>query len=386
MEQKRVAVLGGGMVGAAISGDLAADPSISVAVMDKHEETLTAVRARHAVETRLVDLTEPDAIRESVAGFDLVVGALPGALGFGALGAVIDAGRPYCDISFMPEDAMELSPKAKALGVAVVFDCGVAPGLSHMMAGYAAHALDPCERLRIYVGGLPVERRWPFEYKAGFSPGDVLEEYTRPARFVERGQTVVREALSDAELLDLPGIGTLEAVSTDGLRSLLQTLRVPDMHEKTLRYPGHVALMRVLRETGFFSKEPIDVPGGRVRPLDVTSALLFPKWTFAPGEADITVMRVIASGQRAGAPATLTWDLVDRYDPVSGLRAMSRTTAFPAAITARMMLDRRLALGPGVHPPEALGREPGFLKTMLAELGRRGVTCTSRVEPAEARD
>ncbi len=149
MEQKRVAVLGGGMVGAAISGDLAADPSISVAVMDKHEETLTAVRARHAVETRLVDLTEPDAIRESVAGFDLVVGALPGALGFGALGAVIDAGRPYCDISFMPEDAMELSPKAKALGVAVVFDCGVAPGLSHMMAGYAAHALEPCERLRI---------------------------------------------------------------------------------------------------------------------------------------------------------------------------------------------------------------------------------------------
>jgi lysine 6-dehydrogenase len=207
----------------------------------------------------------------------------------------------------------------------------------------------------------------------------VIEEYTRPARFVERGEVVVHEALSDPELLDLPGIGTLEAVSTDGLRSLLHTLRVPDMREKTIRYPGHVALMRALRETGLFSKEPIDVPGGRVRPLDVTSALLFPRWTFAPGEADLTVLRVIASGKRGGVPTTLTWDLVDRYDPASDLRSMSRTTAFPAAITARLMLDGRLALGPGVHPPEALGREPGFLKTVLAELGRRGVTCTSNV-------
>lgn len=381
MEKKRVAVLGGGMVGAAISLDLAADPSISVVVLDKSEDALAAISGRHAVETRLVNLTEPDAIRESVAGFDLVMGALPGALGFSVLGAVIDAGRPYCDISFMPEDAMDLSPKAKALGVPVVFDCGVAPGLSHMMAGHAAHALDPCERIRIYVGGLPAERRWPFEYKAGFSPGDVIEEYTRPARFVEHGEIVVHEALSDPELLDLPGIGTLEAVSTDGLRSLLRTVRVPDMRQKTMRYPGHVALMRVLRETGFFSKEPIDVPGGQVRPLDVTSALLFPRWTFAPGEADITVMRVIASGKRAGVATTLTWDLFDRYDPASGLRSMSRVTAFPAAITARMMLDGRLALGPGVHPPEALGREPGFLKTVLAELGRRGVTCTAKVHP-----
>jgi lysine 6-dehydrogenase len=384
MEQKRVAILGGGMVGAAICADLAADGAISVAVMDKNEDSLAKVRARHAVETRLVDLTAPDAIRECVGGFDLVMGALPGGLGFGALGAVIDAGKTYLDVSFMPEDATELSPKAKALGVTAVFDCGLAPGLSHMMAGYAAHALDPCERIRILSGGLPVERRWPFEYKAGFSPADVIEEYTRPARSVERGEIVAREALSDPELVDVPGIGTLEAVRTDGLRSLLRALRVPEMQDKTLRYPGHAALMRALRETGLFSKEPLDVPGGRVRPLDVTAALLFPRWTFAPGEADFTVMRVIATGKRAGVATTMTWDLLDRCDPATGLLSLSRTTAFPATITARLLLDGRLLLGPGVHPPVVLGREPGFLKTMLAELGRRGVTCSARVEEAGA--
>ena len=331
MSGKRVAVLGGGMVGAAIAFDLASEPALAVTVMDKRAEPLAAIKEQTGVATQEVDVTEPDAIREAVASFDLVMGALPGAIGLGALGAVVDAGKAYCDVSYMIEEAIDITPKAKARGVPVVIDCGIAPGLSHMMAGYAASVLDPCERIDIYAGGLPAERRWPFEYKAAFSPNDVLEEYTRPARHVERGAVVVREALSEPELLDFPGVGTLEACNTDGLRTLLRTLRVADMREKTLRYPGHAALMRALRETGFFSKEPISVGGSRVRPRDVTSQLLFPKWTFAPGEADVTVLRVCAQGRRNGAPAALTWQLLDRYDPVSGLRSIPRTTAFVAA-------------------------------------------------------
>jgi saccharopine dehydrogenase-like NADP-dependent oxidoreductase len=283
----------------------------------------------------------------------------------------------------MREDGLALGPKAKALGVVAVIDCGVAPGLSHMMAGHAASRLDPCERIDIVVGGLPVERRWPFEYKAGSSPIDVIEEYTRPARVVERGEVVVREALSDPELIDFPGIGTLEAFHTDGLRSLLHTLRVPEMREKTLRYPGHVALIRVLREIGLFSREAVTAGGAQVRPLDLTAALMFPKWAFDPDEADLTVMRVVARGKRRGAAATMTWDLVDRRDPVTGLRSMARTTAFPAVSVARMMMDGRLALGPGVHPPEALGAKPGVLPSVLADLGRRGVLCKATVTPAD---
>src|SRR5262249_10095963 len=147
---------------------------------------------------------------------------------------------------------------------------------------------------------------------APFAPSDVIEEYVRPARMVENGKIVIKEALSEPELIDFPGVGSLEAFNTDGLRSLIQTLAgVPDMKEKTLRYPGHIELMRVLRPTGFFDQKPITVDGVSVRPLDVTSALLFPKWTFEEGEGELTVLRVIVEGKKNGAPARYQWDLLD---------------------------------------------------------------------------
>ena len=141
-------------------------------------------------------------------------------------------------------------------GVTAVVDCGVAPGLSNMMLGYHA-SQGAVSSYRCLVGGLPVKRTWPWQYKAPFSPVDVLEEYTRPARLVEGGCIVTRPALSEPELVDLDPVGTLEAFNTDGLRSLLVTMRqVPDMVEKTLRYPGHIDYIRVLRESGFLGTEP----------------------------------------------------------------------------------------------------------------------------------
>jgi saccharopine dehydrogenase-like NADP-dependent oxidoreductase len=251
--------------------------------------------------------------------------------------------------------------------------------VSNLMVGFAAAQLDACESVEIYVGGLPVERRWPFDYKAGFAPHDVIEEYVRPARVVEHGRVVVKEALSEPELLDFKGVGTLEAFNTDGLRSLIYTQRAPFMKEKTLRYPGHVALMRAFRGTGFFSKEPLEVAGQRIRPLDVTAALMFPKWTFEEGEEDLTVLRVLVQGRRGAERVVYTWDLLDAYDPASGLRSMSRTTAFPATIMARLVAGGSFTR-PGVHPPETVGAEPGLLDAVLKELEVRGVRCRGRVE------
>jgi saccharopine dehydrogenase-like NADP-dependent oxidoreductase len=252
------------------------------------------------------------------------------------------------------------------------------------MVGYAASQLARTETVEIYVGGLPRERRWPFDYKAGFAPSDVIEEYVRPARMVEQGRVVVKEALSEPALLDFPGVGTLEAFNTDGLRSLLFTMDAPFMKEKTLRYPGHIDLMRAFRETGFFSKEPVSVGGQLVRPLDTTAALLFPKWTFADGEADLTVMRVGVEGRtQQGGTRRFEFDLLDHYDPQTGLRSMSRTTAFPAAIVAGLVADGAFR-EPGVHAPETLGRAPGVLETVLRELEARGVRCSSRVFATDA--
>jgi saccharopine dehydrogenase-like NADP-dependent oxidoreductase len=378
--RRRVVVLGAGMVGAAIARDLAEAAELRVDVADRRTESLERVVGQAPLGKVRADLGDPGAVSRLVADYDLVVGALPSVIGFETVRTVIEAGRDLVDISFMPENALELDELARGRGVTAVVDCGVAPGLSNMMCGAAAERLDPCESVEIYVGGLPVERHWPFDYKAGFAPWDVLEEYTRPARLVEHGQVVVKEPLSEPELLEFPGVGTLEAFNTDGLRSLARTIPAPFMKEKTLRWPGHAELMRVLRDTGFFSLDVLDVGGQKVRPRDVTAALLFPKWTFDEGEADLTVMRVRVGGRekKSGDRVVHAWDYVDRFHEGTGLRSMSRSTGYVAASVARLV-SRGGFRRPGVHPPETLGALPGLLEGVLADLAARGVRCRGTV-------
>jgi len=375
----KVIILGGGMIGSAMAMDLSRSRDWEVTVADVRAAALERVASRYGVAGVQADLANPATIERLVAGYDFVLGALPSVIGYQTLQAAIRAGRSCVDISFMPENALDLDALARERGVTAVVDCGVAPGVSNLMAGHAAANLERCERVEIYVGGLPVERRWPFDYKAGFAPHDVIEEYVRPARLVENGRVVVKDALSEPELMDFPGVGTLEAFNTDGLRSLAHTLKAPFMKEKTLRYPGHIHLMRALRDTGFFSKDPLRLGSQSIRPLDVTAALMFPKWTFDEGEADLTVLRVSVEGRRGDESVRFGWDLLDAFDRASGLRSMSRTTAFPATIMAGVLargdFDR-----PGVHPPETVGAVPGLLEGFLRELEARGVRCRSRVE------
>lgn len=375
----RVLVLGAGMVGGVMAADLAEEPGFEVTIADVREENLAKASARAGGRVRTVraDLSNPAEIGRLAGGADMVCGALASRLGFAALRAVIESGRNYCDISFMAEDALELDELAKSRGVTAVVDCGVAPGMSNMCAGAGEASFDRCEKIEIYVGGLPRERRWPFEYKAGFAPADVIEEYTRPSRIVEHGKVVVREALSEPELMDFAGVGTLEAFNTDGLRSICRTLRAPCMVEKTLRYPGHIELMRVLRHIGLFSEEAVEVPGAdggrvRVRPRDLIATLMFPQWTYAPGEEDLTVMRIVVTGERGGVRERATWDLLDLFDTRTGATSMSRTTAFPCTIMARMIAKGEYRR-PGVVVPEFIGQEKGVLDRVLQELGRRGV-------------
>lgn len=375
-------VLGAGRVGAVMAADLARDPAFSVTVADVREESLARARewSGGKVKTVRLDLVSPAAIKDAVGPYDLVLGSLASHLGFEALRAVIEAGKNYSDISFMPEDAIDLDSLARERGVTAVVDIGVAPGMSNLLAGYEAGRMDRCDSIEIYVGGLPKVRSWPFEYKAGFSPADVIEEYTRPSRIVEHGKIVVREALSEPELMNLPHVGTVEAFNTDGLRSLAYTMKVPFMKEKTLRFPGHIELMRVFRETGLFSKDELKVGDATVRPLDVISALMFPKWNYGPGEADLTVMRIVNIGERGGQRVRVTWDLYDEYDAATGWTSMARTTAFPATIMARLLASGKFKR-PGVIPPELAASGPGVVDALLAGLKERGVKYQRSEQP-----
>jgi saccharopine dehydrogenase-like NADP-dependent oxidoreductase len=368
----KAVVLGCGLVGATIARDLADDADFDVTVADASEKNLGRAKAVDGLTPLLADLSSPERIKEIIADCDVVLGAMPSSLGFMVLRSVIEARKPFSDISFMAEDAMELDELARANEVSAVVDCGVAPGLANLMIGHCHYALDRTDRVTYYVGGLPKHPKPPYFYKAPFAPLDVIEEYTRPARMREEGELVTKPALSEPEELEFPRVGKLIAFNTDGLRSLLKTIAAPNMVEKTLRHPGHIELMEVFRETGFFGKEPIDVRGASVRPIDVTAKLLFPHWQHEQAEDEFTVMRVIVEGQKAGRAQKFVYDLYDEYEPISGQSSMARTTGFPCAIVARMLARGEIKMH-GVLPPELLGKQPGMLDHMTRELTSRGV-------------
>jgi lysine 6-dehydrogenase len=365
---KKIVVLGSGMVGRVMALDLAEDFEVTaVDVSPANLAKLGDPRVRQVT----ADLSDAGSVRGLAEAADLVVGAVPGFMGFKTLRAVIEAGRSAVDISFFPEDAFLLDETARARGVTAVVDCGVAPGMSNMILGYHA-ARMAVRSFRCYVGGLPFKRDFPFEYKAPFSPIDVIEEYIRPARFIENAQLVVKPALSDTELMDFPPIGTLEAFNSDGLRSLLKTMKVPNMIEKTLRYPGHADYIKALRDSGFFGREPIDVGGLEVKPIEVTSAILFKRWKLGEDDDEFTTMRIVVEGEEAGRSRTYRYDLFDRRDSRTGFSSMARTTGFPATAAVRLLAGGMFR-GPGLCPPELIGADEASFRFVLRELERRGV-------------
>ncbi len=375
----KVTILGGGRVGRAIAADLARRGNFLVRVADLDRENLSRLEEAYGVETLAVDLSRQDGIREAVEGAEIVIDAVPGFLGFQTLKAVIEAEKDVVDIAFFPEDPFELDTLAKERGVTAVVDSGVAPGMSNLLVGHAAAGLDRIERVAIYVGGLPTEPVGPYGYRATFSPIDGIEEYTRPARIVKEGRIVERPALSELETLEFEGIGTLEAFLTDGLRTLLRTIPARSMVEKTLRYPGHAEKISLLKETGLFNEDPVEIGGVQVRPIDLTAALLFPIWEFKDGEEDMTAMRIVVEGTREGRPVRYTYELLDRFDREMGTSSMARTTGYTAAAVAAM-LSEGLYIRPGISPLEAVAAEQGTVDFILSELHNRGIVYQERVE------
>ena len=367
-----VIVLGAGLVGAPMAIDLAKDDQFNVTVADISETNLSKLALIDNIKTIQADLSDKEQLTKLLSSFDLVLSAVPGFMGYQTLKTIIEARKNVIDIAFFPEDLFSLDELAKSMGVIAISDIGVAPGMSNVLIGYVDHYLDKTEKAITYVGGLPVVREWPYEYKAVFSPIDVIEEYTRPARYIENGKEVIKPALSDPELLNFEGVGTLEAFNSDGLRSLAKTINAPYMIEKTLRYPGHIDKMKVLRETGFFDKEEVELNGVMVSPLDLTAKLLFPKWELKEGEEDLTIMQVIIEGIKDGQRLRYTYDLLDYYDPETKTHSMARTTGYTATMAVRM-LAKGLYTQTGVSAPEHIGKNTKCVDFLLDGLDERGV-------------
>jgi len=367
-----IIVLGAGMVGSAIAIDMA--KSHAVTITDFNQNALSKFKTKPEIlDTVLLDVTDKTTLQKTIIPFDLVICAVPGFLGFETLKTIIKAKKDVIDISFFSENSLELDKLAKENNVTAIVDCGVAPGMDNFILGYYNEKLKLSD-FECLVGGLPKIKKWPFNYKAPFSPIDVIEEYTRPARYVENGNVVVREALTDCEYIEFDKVGTLESFNSDGLRSIIHTMpHIPNMKEKTLRYPGHIEYIKVLKESGFFNTHKISINDTLVSPLDFTSKVLFNEWKLEEYEEEITVMKVTVIGENSnGKIEKICYDLYDEYCKETKTSSMARSTGYTATGAANMFLDG-LFMEKGVFPPELIGKHESCFKYIINYLKDRNV-------------
>lgn len=365
---KKIVVLGAGLVGRTIAIELSKD--YLVTAVDTNPVRLKELKDRK-IKALKADLSSDSGIKKVVKNYDLVICALPGFMGFKTLKSIIKAGKNVVDISFFPEDQFLLDKLAKQKGVTAIVDCGVSPGLSNIFLGYHNKKMK-VSNYRCIVGGLPYKRNWPFAYKAYFSPIDVIEEYIRPARIVVDSKIIEKPALSEPEIINYKDIGELEAFNTDGLRSLLKTMKIPNMIEKTLRYPGHIELMKIFREVGFFSDKEIEVKGKSIKPVDLTAKLLFPFWSPEKGEQDFTILDVLIEGKEKDKKSSHRYFIFDSYDLAEHNSSMARTTGFTCCAAARYLLEYNFNRK-GICPPEYLGEDEKCFNYIITYLNKKGI-------------
>ena len=368
----KIIVLGAGMVGSAMAIDLSKNHEVSIA--DFNKKALYKVLKRCGdLNTIILDFLNIDELQKTIKPFDLVVCAVPGFLGYQTLKAIIETKKNVVDISFFSENALELNDLAKKNNVTAIVDCGIAPGVGNIILAYYNEKLKLTD-FECFVGGLPKVKKWPFKYKAPFSPVDVIEEYTRPARYIENGNLVVKEALSDCEFVEFDNVGTLEAFNSDGLRSIIYTMpHILNMKEKTLRYPNHVEYIKVLKASGFFNTQEIKVKGKKVIPLEISSAILFNEWKLEDTEEELTVMRISLNGfDENGRFNKVVYNLYDEYCHKTNTSSMARTTGYTATAAVHLILNN-LFNEKGVFPPELVGKHENCFNFIFDYLKERNV-------------
>jgi len=365
--------IGAGLVGSIIASDMST--SFDVTVVDLNENALSLIREDHPkITTAVCSCTDPVCLSPLIRDADVVTAGVPGKFGRKMMETVIRAGKNMADISFMPEDFEELDGLAKEYGVTAVPDIGVAPGMSNFLVGRGAALLDEVEDAVIYVGGIPHKPVPPFNYQITWSAADVIEEYTRPARYVKDHSPVVCEAMGELYEKEFPKAGLLETFITDGLRSLIKNIKAKNMEERTMRWQGHVAQIRLLREMGLFDEEKRDLGGVEVVPRDIACDLLFPMWKMEPekGDRDLTIMQVEVSGYKGRDLVTYTWDLWDIFDEKTWKNSMGRCTGFSCSIFAQAIV-KGLIKEKGVIAPEKLAASDELYNFVMAEQRSHGI-------------
>ena len=374
----KMLVLGAGLQGCACAYDLLQNPEVTqVTLADLRTDSLPAFLAgdwEGRLRTLRLDVADPGAVRHALRGHAAVMSAIPYYYNGPMARAAVEAERHFSDLGGNTEIVLEqkkLHDQALAAGVSVVPDCGLAPGMVNILAAEGIRRLDTAEKVTIYVGGLPQHPEPPLNYQIVYSLEGALDYYTTPSWVLRGGKPEQVDALSEVEAVEFPPpIGTLEAFHTGGGISTLPFAyqgRIDVMEYKTLRYPGHAAVMRPIRDLGLLDANPVMVKGQLVVPRDLFIAAVHPRLHKPQGQ-DLVALQVEVRGRKGGRPANVKFRLMDYYDCVHGISAMMRTTGYSLSITGQMQADGRVGLR-GVHTPD----EAIPFQSYVAELGRRGV-------------
>jgi lysine 6-dehydrogenase len=370
-------VLGAGLQGSACAYDLLQNPDVTeVRLADINILSLPTFLAPYSGPRLLptpLDVRDREAVLAVMRSSDAVMSAIPYYFNLDLAKCAVEAGVHYADLGGNTDLVIgqkALDPDAKAKAVTIVPDCGLAPGMVNVIAQYGISQLDAVESVKIFVGGLPQRPEPPLNYQVVYSLEGVLDYYTTKSWIIRDGRGQKIDALSEIEHVDFgEGVGTLEAFHTAGGLSTMAFRydgKIPTMEYKTLRYPGHAAIMAAIRELGLLDLEAVDVKGSRVAPRDVFIATAGPRLTRdAP---DLVALRVEVRGSVAGSPRRLVWELVDRADEKHGISAMMRTTGYSLSITGQMQVRGEIG-PPGVHTPDECVPAPRYID----ELAKRGV-------------
>jgi lysine 6-dehydrogenase len=376
----KVLVLGAGRMGHGAVFDLINNSpdvdSVTVADIDvtKAKAIADAIDTSR-VEPREIDTSEYAATVELMRGHDSVISCVNYWYNLALTKAAIETRSNFCDLggnNYIVDEQLALDADAKAAGISVIPDCGLAPGMVSIMAMHGAKQFDQLEELHIRVGGLPQDPQPPLDYQLVFSVEGLINEYIEVARVIREGQITEVESMTELESLEFDGFPPLEAFQTSGGTSTLPDTflgKVRELDYKTIRYAGHCEKFRTMIQLGLCSSEEITANFQKVVPRKVFGELLTQH--LPADQPDYVLVRLDFVGTlatRHSSLATLRYDIVDRHDPATGMSAMMRTTAFPASIIAQMMA-RGDVITRGATPQELAVDADKF----VAELARRDI-------------
>ena len=383
----KILIIGAGMMGRAAAYDMARTERVeSVTLADNDKARLEQAVAQvnklaGGAKVRAVqfDAADTGAAPEVMRGHDGVLSCVPYFYNLGLLQAAIRAGCHFADLggnNTVVQQEFKHEVQAQAAGLSIAPDCGLSPGMASILAGELLRRIGgKADALKLYVGGLPQFPKPPFNYQLVFSVEGLINEYCEPAKILRDGKMTIIEPLTEVEAFHMDGFPQLEAFHTSGGTSTMPETfqgQVGECFEKTLRYPGHVSMLRSLYDLGLFSSEKRQIAGATLSPRQMMSSLLVEK--LSGDEPELTIMRIEAHH----GDVVACFSMMDYTDKATGLTSMMRTTAWPASIVLQMMVDGRIAKRGGVRQELDVPAQP-----FLNEMTHRGVTINYRIASAE---